>query len=253
MPPLISFITITKDDPRGLARTIASVSPLKSDPLIEFILVDGNCENSPQSKTLDVFYDKDRIIQGQDSGIYDAMNKGAMLASGKYLIFLNSGDEFLQKKIRLVSAVLQKTSVSMVSYSSNIVSESGDVIMGKHKPNFDLEKLSVPHQSTFYLAETFKKMGGYYPNLRYSGDYDLNIRLLLDRPNDNLIIDEVVSNFFTGGVSYSPKALIESRLVEFHHGLMGLTGLISAVVKIRIKFAIKRLVDSVTISSSVDI
>lgn len=102
--PLISVITVTKNDDENLSKTLKSFRN-QSYPNLELIVVDG----ASIDKTLDVINSNLDIINTwvsePDSGIYYAMNKGLDLARGSGILFLNSGDYFegdvLQKNIRI--------------------------------------------------------------------------------------------------------------------------------------------------------
>src|ERR1700744_4570938 len=91
--PVLSVITIVYNNVKDIERTMLSVLG-QTYPAIEYIVVDGLSNDG----TLDVIKKyKDRVakfISEKDEGIYDAMNKGLALASGDYVIFMNSGDEF---------------------------------------------------------------------------------------------------------------------------------------------------------------
>lgn len=91
--PLISVITVCYNNATGLEETILSVLSQAYSNL-EFIIVDGGSTD----KTLEVlnkYKDRvDSIISEPDQGIYDAMNKGIEIASGDWVIFMNSGDNF---------------------------------------------------------------------------------------------------------------------------------------------------------------
>jgi glycosyltransferase involved in cell wall biosynthesis len=61
-------------------------------PNIEYIIVDGFSTDG----TLEVikkYQDRIKLISEKDEGIYDAMNKGLAIATGGYVLFMNSGDE----------------------------------------------------------------------------------------------------------------------------------------------------------------
>jgi len=91
--PTLSVITIVYNNVRDIERTMLSVLN-QTYPHIEYIVVDGKSTDG----TLQVI-EKHRsgiakLISEKDEGIYDAMNKGLAAATGDYVIFMNSGDEF---------------------------------------------------------------------------------------------------------------------------------------------------------------
>jgi glycosyltransferase involved in cell wall biosynthesis len=91
-PPLLSVITVVYNDEQNIERTILSVLQ-QTYPCIEYIIVDGVSKDN--TLTIANKY-RDRIsilISEPDKGIYDAMNKGLSLATGDYVLFMNSGDE----------------------------------------------------------------------------------------------------------------------------------------------------------------
>jgi glycosyltransferase involved in cell wall biosynthesis len=90
--PKLSVITIVYNNARDIERTMLSVLN-QSYANIEYIIVDGLSTDG----TLDIikkYQDKiAKLISEKDKGIYDAMNKGLALATGDYVLFMNSGDE----------------------------------------------------------------------------------------------------------------------------------------------------------------
>ena len=91
--PTLSVITIVYNNVKHIERTIFSVVN-QTYPNIEYIVVDGKSTDG----TLQIIERYKtriaKIISEKDEGIYDAMNKGLAAATGDYVIFMNSGDEF---------------------------------------------------------------------------------------------------------------------------------------------------------------
>ena len=87
----LSVVTINWNNGIGLEKTIESVLN-QSFKDIEYIIIDGG--STDNSKTIIQQFSQyiDIAISEQDSGIYDAMNKGLAKAKGEYILFLNSGD-----------------------------------------------------------------------------------------------------------------------------------------------------------------
>jgi glycosyltransferase involved in cell wall biosynthesis len=90
--PLLSVITIVYNNVKHIERTLLSVLN-QTYAHIEYIVIDGASTDG----TLDVINRyKEKIslfISEKDDGIYHAMNKGLALATGHYVLFMNSGDE----------------------------------------------------------------------------------------------------------------------------------------------------------------
>lgn len=104
---LLSVITVVFNNEKDIERTILSVLN-QTYPNIEYVLIDGNSTDGTL-KIIEKYKDRLAVfISEKDDGIYDAMNKGLAKATGDYVVFMNSGDEFYEKdtvKIVFASAV----------------------------------------------------------------------------------------------------------------------------------------------------
>src|ERR1700761_7114863 len=91
--PILSVITIVYNNVNDIERTMLSVLN-QTYGHIEYIVIDGKSNDG----TLEIIkrYENRiaKLISEKDEGIYDAMNKGIAAATGDYVIFMNSGDEF---------------------------------------------------------------------------------------------------------------------------------------------------------------
>jgi glycosyltransferase involved in cell wall biosynthesis len=90
--PKLTVITIVYNNVRDIERTVLSVLN-QTYPNIEYIVIDGASADG----TLEILKKYEgrisKLISERDKGIYDAMNKGLAMASGDYILFMNSGDE----------------------------------------------------------------------------------------------------------------------------------------------------------------
>ena len=96
--PIISIITISYNAVKDIENTILSVLN-QTYPNIEYIIIDGGSSDG----TLDIIKKyQDKItywVSEPDKGIYDAMNKGALKATGIWLNFMNAGDTFYNEQV----------------------------------------------------------------------------------------------------------------------------------------------------------
>ena len=88
---MLSIITINKDNVVGLQKTIASLKQLKMRDF-HWVFIDSNSSDASLAMANAFARPGDVVLSEPDSGIYNAMNKGVPLATGKHILFLNSGD-----------------------------------------------------------------------------------------------------------------------------------------------------------------
>ena len=96
----VSVITVCYNAEKTIERTVESVIS-QSYPNFEYVIVDGGSRDS----TLDIIekysLNISSLISEPDNGIYDAMNKGGQISTGMYVIFMNSGDIFVDNNVLL--------------------------------------------------------------------------------------------------------------------------------------------------------
>lgn len=96
--PLITIATVTRNAENELPVTLASIFSQTYDN-IELIIVDGDSADGTLQIIKDNEHYFDLWISEPDRGPYDAMNKAAYLARGKWILYLNAGDWFTDKAI----------------------------------------------------------------------------------------------------------------------------------------------------------
>jgi glycosyltransferase involved in cell wall biosynthesis len=89
---VLSIITVTYNDLAGLQDTIDSVHRTTILGQWEHIVIDGNSNDGTIEYLQKIKLQKFIWHSENDSGIYDAMNKGIRCANGNMMVFLNAGD-----------------------------------------------------------------------------------------------------------------------------------------------------------------
>lgn len=202
----ISIITICKNSEKNIEKTILSVLSQR-DIDFEYIIIDGMSDDNTLEIISTIVKNNPKVIvrSERDSGISDAMNKGAAIASGKLLFFLHSGDcLYGDNKLSQVYDSYQKfkwswaSGVLLLSRNGRILSNAsyspGKIAWLKYKN-------CIPHQSTFITSELFKKAGGFNVKLNQAMDYDLWMRLKYLYCIHNFKLNFEVAIFDVDGVS----------------------------------------------------
>ena len=197
----ISIITINYNDKIGLERTIKSiVNQTYQD--FEYLVIDGKSYDG-SVEVLEQYKDHfDYWISEPDTGIYNAMNKGIAKAKGKYLLFINSGDEL---------------------YSPTVLEENYSKIHTEDLVYFDLEQVyedhtnihhfplllsytnfitgTIGHPSTFIKKELFYKLGPYDEKLKIVADWKFFTWAFIKYHCTTRKIEAVLSKFYMDGIS----------------------------------------------------
>lgn len=88
---MLSIITINKDNHFGLQKTIASLESLQRGSY-QWVFIDSASTDGSLELANSFAKPGDVVVSEVDTGIYNAMNKGAQRASQDKVLFLNSGD-----------------------------------------------------------------------------------------------------------------------------------------------------------------
>ena len=212
-----SIITVNKNNAQGLEKTIESViKQTYSD--IEFIIIDGKSEDESVAK---IKQHEDRIffwISEEDTGIYNAMNKGIRKASGKYCLFLNSGDYLYDNNIlkEIVDLNYEEDIISgnVIKYSeSHYNEEPFSKIKHSTISLFDLYSNSLNHQATFISRDLFNKYGFYEEKYAVISDWIFMLKTLILNNVTYKYINKTISFYSEGGISNGKtNYFIEERI-----------------------------------------
>jgi len=202
---LLSVITVAFRNYEGVMKTWQSLAHLAKAQDIEFewIVVDGGSQDGTEDflKSLNGQYNL-RFISERDKGIYDAMNKGIDIASGRFAIFLNSGDIFHEEIVDVVRQLSEAKETAMYIGDALLDYGDGNKLRRNAKSGWYIyHSLPASHQAIFFPVHGLKT----YPydlQFKVSSDYALAARMFkAGFPFKRL--HGLVSEFSMGGVSTS--------------------------------------------------
>jgi len=183
MEPLFTIVTICYNAFDSIDSTLKSVFEQTCHDY-EYIVIDGLSTDGTVEKLSQYSSKLSKFVSEKDKGLYDAMNKGLALASGKYVLFLNAGDQFSS------DTVLQKVKEGIYQ-NEGYIAYYGDVIYHSDWGNryvrpFKLKRIHTgmfcSHQSIFINTESAKQIG-FDLSYRYAADYGMIYEVYKNNPN----------------------------------------------------------------------
>ena len=241
----VTVATVTYNAEKHIVRTLQSVAA-QSFPFVEHLIIDG-CS---KDKTLNIVrkYVQDEVkkdiphkivvISESDKGLYDAMNKAILKATGNYIVFLNAGDALhssntLAELFSFVKDIKDIDALPAVIYGqTNIVNEKGTFIRGRRLQAPDelnwksfRKGMLVCHQS-FYVRTDVARKEPYNLSYQFSSDFDWCIRILkrihnkkMRTFNSHLVLTDYLSEGMTTK-NHRASLLERFRIMKNHYGLL---------------------------------
>ena len=204
----ISIITVCYNSNGTIAHTIESV--LAQDfPGIEYLIIDG--ASSDNTVAIAESYRRKFAEKGipytvrsePDKGIYDAMNKGVLLASGDVVGILNSDDRYATSDVlSAVADCFEKNNADSI-YGNLLYVKNGKPYRywksGKRK-SFR-KGWMPPHPAFFVKKSVYEKYGVFRLDCGINADYEIMLRFLEVHKISSVWLDKICTYMEAGGTS----------------------------------------------------
>ena len=187
MDTKVTIVTVVRNDEAKIEKTILSI--LSQDyPFLEYIIIDGGSTD----QTLGIIQKySDRIthiISEPDRNIFDAMNKGALLATGEWINFMNSGDRFANNSVLSEIFTTDKSAVDIIYGNSIIEFKNGKTRLLNVNNELAFWKRYINHQSIFSKMQLIKNRPF---NLKYDICSDFDFLINMYHLNLNILLDHI--------------------------------------------------------------
>ncbi len=221
----LSVITVTFNAATTLERTLRSVRE-QSWPHIEHLVIDGGSDDGTLELIKRQQQERLHWVSEPDKGLYDAMNKGAAMATGDYLCFLNAGDTFFSAdSVEQLMGNFDEASAPDILYGETaIVDGAGNFLhMRRLKSPESLgwksfrQGMVVCHQAFIVKRELFMP---YDLDYRFSSDFDWSIRMMKKAKTIHNSRLTLINYLNEGMTTRNRKASLKERyrIMAHHYG-----------------------------------
>lgn len=173
--PLVTVVTPVFNGERYIRRTIESILNQKYKN-IEFIVIDGGSTDSTLLILESYQNNISKLISEEDSGMYDALNKGFKISSGDIFCYLNADDYFFPDTIELVVNKFNATGSQLVFGDCILVDENERELSRYYGVELSLPAVRVlgripfAQQTAFWTRQLHSEIGGFDDKYKYVGD-----------------------------------------------------------------------------------
>lgn len=209
--PLFSIVMVTLNCAQDAELTARGVLAQDFDDF-EFVVKDGESTDGTVERLRRLGINP--IIQ-PDSGVYSAMNQALAACSGRYVCFMNAGDQFAGPLVlQRVAAFLRANDNpefvygDLASFKPHPELEGGaiperprEVQYPDRLSRFLLFRRMICHQAWFLRLECYRAQGGFDERYQILADYDLLLKLSLRREVRTAHAPFVTAVFQGGGLS----------------------------------------------------
>lgn len=200
--PTLSVITIVYNNVTHIERTLLSVLS-QTYHNIEYIVMDGKSTDGTLEVIKGYKGSISKLISEKDEGIYDAMNKGLTMATGDYVLFMNSGDEFYSPAT--VANVFAGNEDADIYYGETEMIDENGQSLGRRRHNAPAQftwrgfkyGMSISHQA-IYIRRSLT--GPYDRRYGLSSDIDWIIRAA-KKAKRIVNVNQYVAKYMIGGIS----------------------------------------------------
>lgn len=177
----ITIVTVVLNDSKGIKKTFKSLSSINKSKY-EHVVIDGKSTDG----TFDFLKKKseriDILISENDSGIYDAMNKGVKVSNGDIICFLNAGDTVIEGYLDYPLRLFKEFTNIDYCYGGVILKGRKNTL--KYIPNFFsdnseyLQAMPFPHPGLFVRKNIFEEIGYFDLSIKNTADHEWIIRMI---------------------------------------------------------------------------
>lgn len=201
----ISVITVCFNAVSTIESSILSVISQDYEN-IEYIVIDGGSTDGTIEVIQRYAARISCFISELDRGIYDAINKGIMHATGDIIGLLHGNDCFASTQIlhKVAQPFLEKN-VDAVYGNLTFYTETGRITRRWRSRTCNRLLLELgwmpPHPTLYVKKEIYKRYGNYRLDFGTAADYELILRLFYRHRIKSYHVDQVFIKMLTGGIS----------------------------------------------------
>jgi glycosyltransferase involved in cell wall biosynthesis len=204
----VSVVTVCLNSEKTIGKAIKSILA-QGHKNIEYIVIDGNSEDGTMA-VVEGFRSKLEelgirlvTVSEKDSGIFDAMNKGVRLATGKLVGILNSDDWYEPDTVGKVAEEYARDPFDVIYGSIRCVRLDGKAFIKRSKGGRYVTTRHWNHPSMFVTRKVYEHYR--YPIESLYDDVDMYLWLKRSRLRVR-VVDDVLSNYSLAGMSNQRNA-----------------------------------------------